>query len=86
MMRFEQPVGNMDWESGSIPIRWAAKAHGGSSLTEAIRDDWLPKLLVCIHDDGRSIEQPWLGDMRDRTATSVGAQDGISERCLVQSL
>jgi hypothetical protein len=51
-------------------------------LNGAIRDDWLPKLLVCIHADVRSIEQPWLGDMRDRTATSVGAQDGISKGCL----
>jgi hypothetical protein len=52
---------------------------------QAIRDDRLPQLLVRIHDDVGGIEQPGLGQMGDRTATSVGAQDGIAKRCLVQT-
>jgi len=47
---------------------------------QAIRDDRLPKLLISIHDDVSGIEQPRLGQVGDRTAASVGAQDGISER------
>jgi hypothetical protein len=31
------------------------------------------------------IEQPRLGHIRDGTATSVGAQDGIAKRYLVQA-
>ena len=46
---------------------------------QAIREDRLPKLLVRIHGDVSGIEQPRLGQMRDRTATAVGAQDSISK-------
>jgi hypothetical protein len=84
MMRFEQAVGNMDWEIGVDPDQVGTEGAWWISLTEAIRDDWLPKLLVRVHDDVSGICQPRLGDMRDRTATSVVTQDGISERCLVR--
>ena len=46
---------------------------------QAIREDRLPKLLVRIHGDVSGIEQPRLGQMVDRTATAVGAQDRISK-------
>ena len=49
---------------------------------QAIREDRLPKLLVRVHDDVSGIEQPRLGQMRDRAPAPVGTQDGISERCL----
>jgi hypothetical protein len=38
-----------------------------------------------IHDDVSGVEQSRLGQMGDRTATSIGAQDGISKGCLMQS-
>jgi hypothetical protein len=48
---------------------------------QPVRDDWLPQLLIGIHDDVSGIEQSRLGQMGDRTE---GAQDGIAKRCLVQ--
>jgi hypothetical protein len=53
---------------------------------QPIRHDRLSKLLVRIGDDVSRIEQPRLGQMRDRTATAVGAQDGISKGCLMHKL
>jgi hypothetical protein len=52
---------------------------------QAVRDNWLPKLLVRIRDDVSGIEQPRLGQVRNRTPSSVGGQDGISKRCLVRT-
>ena len=41
-------------------------------------------MIGCLsHDDVSGIEQSRLGQMGDRTATSVSAQDGIAKRCLV---
>jgi hypothetical protein len=50
---------------------------------QAIRDNRLPQLFVSIHDDVSGIEEPGLWQMGDRTPSSVGGQDGISEGCLV---
>jgi len=79
-MEFEQPVGKVDAEIG---IDTAQMGIEGSMMDlgqrQTIRDDRLPKLLDSIRDDVSGIEQPRLGEMGDRTAASVGAQDGISE-------
>ena len=55
------------------------RSGGHRRQRQAILDDRLPQLFVRVHDDVSGIEQPRLGQMRDRTAASVGAQDGISE-------
>jgi hypothetical protein len=44
---------------------------------EELRDDRLPEPLVGIHADVNGIEQSWLGQMQDCTATAAGAQDGV---------
>ena len=84
-MDFEQPVRDVDAVIGVDADQVGIEGRMMDlRQRQAIRDDRLPKLLVRIHDDVSGIEQPRLGQMGDRTATSVGAQDGIPKRCLVQ--
>jgi hypothetical protein len=58
-MDFEQPVRNMDSEIGVNPDQMGVEGAWWA-LTEAIRDDWLPKLLARVHDDVSGICQPSL--------------------------
>src|SRR6202035_4846455 len=74
MMRFEQPVGNMDWEIGGRSRSVASKAHGGSSLTEGHSRHWLPKLLVRIHDDVSGIWQPRVRQMGGHAPSQMRAE------------
>ncbi len=76
---FEQPVRDVNSVIGFDPDQMSIKGRMVDlGQRQAIRYDRLPKLLV----HPRRCE-PGLGQMGDRTAASVGAQDGISERCLV---
>jgi len=85
-MDSEQPIRDMDSVIGVDPDQMNIEGRMVDlGQRQAVRDDRLPKLLVRIHDDVSGIEQPRLGQMGDRAAASVGAQDGISERCLVQT-
>ena len=86
IMDSEQPIRDMDSVIGVDPDQMNIEGRMVDlGQRQAVRDDRLPKLLVRIHDDVSGIEQPRLGQMGDRAAASVGAQDGISERCLVQT-
>jgi hypothetical protein len=87
IMNFEQAVGDMDSEIRVDPDQ--VGVEGGMvdlRQRQAIRDDRLAQFLVGIHDDMNGIEQSRLGQMGDRIAPTVGAQDGISKGCLVPTV
>ena len=60
-MDFEQPIGDVN---SVIGVDADQVGIEGSMVDfrqrQAIRDDRLPKLLVCIHEDMGGIEQPRL--------------------------
>jgi hypothetical protein len=51
---------------------------------QAVRHDRLPRLLVGTHNDVSGIKQSQLGYMGNRAPSSVGGEDCISKRCLMQ--
>jgi hypothetical protein len=80
IMDFEQPVRDVDAEIWVNPDQVGIERRMMDlGQRQAIRDDRLPQLLIGIHDDVSGTEQTRLGQMGDRTAACVGAQDGISE-------
>ena len=79
-MNFQQPLGDVNAEI-SIDADQVGVESGVVELRErqAIRDDWLPKLLMLIDDNVGRVEKSWLWQLRDGTATIVGGENGVSE-------
>src|SRR5262249_6010958 len=79
----EQAVGDMNPEI-RVDADQIGIERGMVNLRQrqAVRDDWLTKLLVGINNDVCRIEEPRLRQTGDRTTPVVSCKDGLSERRL----
>jgi|SRR6516164_1301327 hypothetical protein len=65
-MQIEQPIRDLNSVIGVDADQVGVESRVMElGQRQSVRDDRLPKLLVCIHDDVRGIEQLGFGQMRD---------------------
>ena len=84
-MDFEQPFGDVNSIIGVNADQMGVEGRVMElRQRQTVRDDRLPQLLMRIHYDVRSIEQPGFRQVRNRTPSPISREHRIPEGCLMQ--